>query len=508
MVKQIFAVLQISHPNRTTLVFWLCGSFVFLVSRAINLERLPLFVDEGIHIVWANQISQTGNLIGFLDVGKYLFIWITALVMPFVENQILVARLISAGFGLLTMFATLYLGHVLWPTRKLGLSIFLVSLGMPLLFVHERMALVDSLFTALLTVSLALSIVLVQHPGRVVAVSLGVCLGLAYLTKITGLIYLIIPLVAVGIIGNWRQFAKRYLMYVYIIIGVLALVTVPNIINHITILFVHHVYVTPQNPVPPTNGPFHGFWLGYLHVTAYVTWPLLGLAVVGLIRYFRQNFRYALLLLILILYTLTFYGVTARDAWYGRYLMPIAPLFVLLAAYALDIIIEFLTQRLPAVPPMLWRVGLPVLAIIPGLIFYVQLVTNPTRANFPPPDYVGYITAWSAGYGVPEAAAWLTEQAESQPDVTLVRTVYHSPAKEGLSLYLPPDTPLTIIETNWDREFDRDYLAALQQQTAGPIWIILNRPIDPDSSLCPTTLATFPKPGNQSQIVIKACPAE
>lgn len=183
-------------PNKTSRLDWLVGCLliaVFLTSRLANLTILPIFTDEGMHIGRAQQMLETGDFIGGTLAGKFLHTWLLALTIPWTQNLLVAARALSVATGLACVIATILLAYTLWPHRNMGWVTALIYLALPLPLINERMALSDSLLTVLTTLILILSIRLIRKPRPVIGYALGVCLGLAYLTKLNGLIYFAIP---------------------------------------------------------------------------------------------------------------------------------------------------------------------------------------------------------------------------------------------------------------------------------------------------------------------------
>ena len=81
---------------------WALGAVValHLLTRLPHLTRLPVFLDEAMHLDWAFRTAATGQLVGHTDGGRYLPIWVYALVAGHATDPLRAARLCSVVSGL------------------------------------------------------------------------------------------------------------------------------------------------------------------------------------------------------------------------------------------------------------------------------------------------------------------------------------------------------------------------------------------------------------------------
>jgi len=490
---------------------WLAGGLLvatFLLSRLMNLMALPIFVDEGMHISRAQQMLTTGDFIHGTAAGKFLHIWLLISIVNWTGNSLMAARALSAVTGLASGIATFYLARLLWPRQNIGWIAALIYLVLPLPFINERMALADSLLTALTTLILILSLKLIRQPNPVTGYALGLCLGLAYLTKLNGLIYLAIPVFSLILLKGWQQSAK-ILIRPYLVAFMVSLPTVTEFPRQFLSVAVRGL----SNPMGPQTSTIT-WWLyslgeTWLDLTTYVTWPILLLAAMRLLYDLRSREREASLFAVLLLLSPAVYALLGKDVWYSRYLLPIVPLLAVLAARTLSDLASLLAQQTRLKHSRIWLVLLCLLTLLPGMIFNYQLITNPSYAPFTPVDRWQYITGWPSGYGLAEAVTWLQQEAARKGPLVVITSIYSGPTQEGLRLYLGNDEPDIRLLSVDLRSDSGEMLQRLVQTQTVPTLLVLNEPIDRDpnplASTCPTTRAIFAKPENKSRLVLKGC---
>jgi 4-amino-4-deoxy-L-arabinose transferase-like glycosyltransferase len=502
--------LLLNKPTRPDLFFACLLISLFLASRLLNLGVLPVFTDEGMHIGRAQHMLETRDLIRGTLAGKFLHIWLLALIVPWSQNLLVAARALSVATGLACGIATIYLAYTLWPDRKVAWITALIYLPLPFPLMNERMALSDSLLTVLTTLTLALSIKLIRHRRAVAGYALGVCLGLAYLTKLNGLIYFAIPIAALILLGEETQ-SPKILIRPYVLAFLIALPTVLEFPSQFLSVAVRSVL----NPIGPqmSAGDWRLYGLGetWLDLGAYVTWPVLLLAAMHILHGLRTGKRDVILLAILLLMTPVFYIVTAKDVWYSRYLLPMVPLLVVLAARTLVNLASLLARSTRLGYERIWLAALCLLTLLPSLFFDCRLITDPRQAPLSPVDRWQYITGWPAGYGLAEAASWLRQEATKDTPIVVITDIHHGPTQEGVRLYLDEgQSDSRLLSVDLRRNPDEALTQLVQAQTF-PTLLLLNEPADKSwdtpESPCPTVLAVFPKPENHSRLVLKSCSA-
>jgi hypothetical protein len=204
---------------------WALGAIValHLLTRLVDLMRLPVFLDEAMHLDWAFRTASTGQLVGHTDGGRYLPIWTYAVVAARAEDPLRAARLCSVASGLAAALGLAWLGRLLGSPQA-GLLAAFLYVAAPFTLLYDRMALVDSLLSALLIYALVFSVLWARTARRLWAIGLGLVAGAAGLTKLPGLLLLSLPAaVALSSRSSRRPMLRRQLAWAYGIAFVLLL---------------------------------------------------------------------------------------------------------------------------------------------------------------------------------------------------------------------------------------------------------------------------------------------
>src|SRR3989344_27987 len=174
-----------------SLILWSSFSVLYFATRLINLKIVPIFTDEAIYTYWAQvALHDPANRFISLEDGKQpLFIWIAAIFQQFIPDPLIAGRLVSvfAGFG--SLVGIYFLARLLFSEKVAKLAAFLYVI-LPFTLLYDRMALFDSLLTMLGIWAVYFSIKMAQTQRLDLALINGGIIGLAMITKSTGIFYL------------------------------------------------------------------------------------------------------------------------------------------------------------------------------------------------------------------------------------------------------------------------------------------------------------------------------
>jgi 4-amino-4-deoxy-L-arabinose transferase-like glycosyltransferase len=478
--------------------------------RAFNLLLLPMFHDEAIHIARAQSILAEHTLLINTNGGKFLQPWLLALVLPLADNPLLAARALSAAIGLLAGIGCYLLARQLYQRDDVALVAAALYALDPFSLFQDRMALPDSLLNALAIWSLLFSLSVVRQGRWRQILALGLCLGAAIATKLSGIIFATFPLLAAWL---WRSDLPRRRVW----LAVLAawLLSLPWLLP--VGLDIAHQY---QSTV------FHS-WVGkgitgsaYLALLSqnlgliadtlwtYLTPPLLLLALAEAGLGLRQRDRSSGLLVLAALVTPVFFlFLTVSETFYPRYLLPAFPLLLILAARGLVALADWLWKHRP------WPAGRYGWGLLAGLFLLANslalrldylLLTDPPRAAWVPLDYGQYIVGWSAGYGVIDAAAYLRQQADGLGTIVVL---YADNASWPYNLNRP-GIHLGLVD--FGQTVQPSFVRKLRESGA-TVFAVLDRPHDDEHVVAltngryatsSTLVATFPRPGGESRIEV------
>ncbi|NPV68246.1 MAG: hypothetical protein HPY64_13985 [Anaerolineae bacterium] len=449
------------NESQRTACIWLAVALAlaFLLMRLPLLTRLPVFVDEGAHIFWAQE-----NLAGGWVDGKWLSIVIMAgfvggLPLP----PLLAARLCAVILSLGSLLLIISIGARL-GTRRDGLLAGLIYVLLPYTFFYDRLALTDHsmILFGLLGVLLTLDILHAYRSGG--AILLTLALIAAMLAKLTGALYVAVPILGVGIlipVRRWRAVIPRIL---------------PALISAAVVYLALRAreFAATQfaeklaEPAPLANLEQMAEWAWMLLTPPFAIVAVLAAGRAALSRQRADIFLLALLALFILPY------VVGAGVLYPRYLLPaLGPLIVLCGRF-LNATGERITHTLTSRPvrTAVLAGGLALLAAWP-LTLNALIAVDPASAPLPERVRWQYITGWPSGTGLDEAARFIQEQAASEPGgVTVLHISSLSSSFLGLRLVLPPsgNVRLEALDPSWPE------LAAIVQERAaqGRTFLVLS----------------------------------
>ena len=186
----------------------------FFASRLYNLNSLPIFTDEAIYIRWAQIAKQDAawRFISLTDGKQPSFVWLTMIMIRFIEDPLLAGRLVSVAAGFFAMIGLFFLGKELFKNRWIGLASSFLYIVFPMALVYDRMALYDSLVGMFMIWSSYVGILLVKTTRLDIALLLGMIMGGGALTK-TSAFFSMPLLFSSALLLDWRnKIWKSYLL--------------------------------------------------------------------------------------------------------------------------------------------------------------------------------------------------------------------------------------------------------------------------------------------------------
>ncbi|HEX2185424.1 MAG TPA: glycosyltransferase family 39 protein, partial [Chloroflexota bacterium] len=189
--------LTVAARGRYVVPLALLGAYC--LSRLVNLGLLPMVSDEGTYITWgvrALHATTAEEWLASLEDGKQpLLAWLMPPFLALVPDRLVAGRLVSVLIGLLNLALLMAVGRRLFDntTALVGAALYVVA---PIAFIHDRMALYDSLVTAGSLLVLWAALAWAQRPSWRRTAGLGLAMGLALLTKLSALFFLaLVPVV-------------------------------------------------------------------------------------------------------------------------------------------------------------------------------------------------------------------------------------------------------------------------------------------------------------------------
>lgn len=415
MMVKIKEIMMTRHTRELLLVI-LALSTLFISTRLLNLTKTPIFTDEAIYIHWAHvgSFDPAWRFIPLTDGKPPLFHWIVMATIRVFDDPLLAGRIVSvAAGGLSTVFIGL-LGWYLYKNKYVGYLASLLYIILPFTLVHDRLALVDSLLTTFVIVSLLLTVWLIEEKRLDTALLLGLTLGFGMLTKPAAIFgQMILPfsliLSPVKKLRNYISLTNlKWLSLVFLVIlmaqGMFASLRLSE--------FHYRIAQKNQEFIIPVSA-FIDSPLQYLrgNLTSLIAWqisyhslPLVLAVVVGLscVKYSRQNLWLSLF----------YFGPLIAIAGlnkiiFARYLLVIYPAMILITALGIWRILSMLRNK--------WQQVL-VFSLLLGFssLVSLQVIWAPESAAIPEGDRKQYFTSWTAGYGIKEVANFLQQEASDE----------------------------------------------------------------------------------------------
>ena len=376
LVLILRTVLGVRQGQSLIRIIWFLLIAVFLFSRIYNLERLPLFSDEGYAVARALELEKTGELFGMVkNTTQPIFIWLVALFQWLPFSPVVNGRLVSAVFGLGTALILAKLAAK-WIGSGARIPAFILMAILPFSVFYDRTILFES--TTLFFMALSLIFPM--------------AIGLAVLTKQTG--WLILPAAALTGRGNFKERWPR------ILISVLGVMVVWRLAFGSFSLMAETMLRKTAAPISVSANFRNNLLRSKLWLGDYLTWPVIWLSVLGGVSVALEALRQKKItpLLIIAGWTLGIFLFVTKTAviFYPRYLYPIVLGIVLLATKGW---FEF-SRRFR----MMGSIIVSILVLAPSLMLSSRIVLSPESANIPREDRFQFFEDWTSGIGSSEIA--------------------------------------------------------------------------------------------------------
>ncbi|KKP51642.1 MAG: hypothetical protein UR42_C0012G0001, partial [Candidatus Roizmanbacteria bacterium GW2011_GWA2_33_33] len=220
-IFKIFSFLKKTFSRKDVLlILFLIG--LYFLTRLINLDKFPIFSDEGIYIRWAKVAwhDASWRFISMTDGKQPLQTWGT---IPFLklfpDNALLAGRLFAVTTGFAALIGTFSILFFLFGKTSALIGSFLYIIT-PFFLFFDRISLVDSGVNAGFVWILLLTIVLAKYRKLETALILGFVGGFFLLAKSSVRIFFMLgvftPLLFLE--KDWKKLLKNALNY-YLLFG-------------------------------------------------------------------------------------------------------------------------------------------------------------------------------------------------------------------------------------------------------------------------------------------------
>ena len=380
----------------------------YVAMRTYHLTRLPIFIDESLHLFWSQRVRDEPGYDRPMRDGKPLQSLVMAFTVAGADDPLWAGRFTSVLVGAVGLWAAWQIGRRLFDEAT-GLTAAVLYLACPFTLFYDRMALSDVYLSTFAALALLASIAVARDPRPAKGVWLGLALAGCVLSKVPGLMLAPLPLAAAFLLPPRRPGLGRALGIAYAVAAILAAYPAWYFLAKSGQLSkaagVEEEVEVVQLLADNAEDAVRWLW-------AYWTWPVtlagLGGVVLGVLRRRGPELLLAAASLtpIAAFVSLAFY-------WYPRYVLFATVPFLVLAARALVLLAER-AARWGGRPPV-WLAVLVAAALVPATRFDAALLADPVTAPLPRLERFQYVDGFSSGYGCPEAVAWLRGELAATP---------------------------------------------------------------------------------------------
>ncbi|MEK7597837.1 MAG: glycosyltransferase family 39 protein [Patescibacteria group bacterium] len=439
-IFKIFSFLKKTFSRKDVLLIILLIGLYFL-TRLINLDKFPIFSDEGIYIRWAKVAwhDASWRFISMTDGKQPLQTWGT---IPFLklfpDNALLAGRLFAVTTGFVALIGTFSILFFLFGKTSAFIGSFLYIIT-PFFLFFDRISLIDSGVNAGFIWILFLTIVLAKHQKLETALILGFMGGFFLLAKSSVRIFFMlgvfVPLLFLE--RDWKKLFKNALNY-YLLFGLSLIIAL--IIYNVQRLSPFFQFVDKKNLTfvmsfdEFVKTPFQYFSNNIKLTPLYIWWesgfimPLL--AIPGLILLLKRDKKLTCYLFIWFL--LPFVAIVFfTKVLFPRYMIFFGSIFLIFATYFLNNI----SKKLRAI--------FLILIVLAISYFNYTIIFDYKNIPFPQVDRGQYIEGWPAGWGIKEFMDFSRVQSQTKP-VVIIAEGNFGMAGDVLDVFLKRNDKITI----------------------------------------------------------------
>jgi 4-amino-4-deoxy-L-arabinose transferase-like glycosyltransferase len=381
---------------------------VYLITRLINLTKLPIFNDEAIYLDWGWKSLHTnaGLFYSLYDAKPPFLIWIFGIFESLFGSPLFIGRFVSVLAGLLTLIGIYKVAKNL-ESEKAALLSSALYIIIPLFAFFDRQALMESSITATGVWGFYFLLQTIQTKKTKYPAYLGIIIGVGIFIKLQALVFL----VSIILILVYKKLFKPAVRTF-----VAALVTLSP-------LLIQSVFWASFNSnnrfmlsVPELFGFPFAIWIKNLSTTVAVSFfhltPFVFLmAIYGIYLFLRTKKgllpAYFLLGIVLII----FLGRSLSVRYVSSFLV-FASIFCSCAILSFKKIISIPIGSIVIIPAFI----LTAILVFSPFVYFNVLDKMTTFSQKP-----DYVTNWTSGYGIPETVNFLNNQSKDGPIVVGVR---------------------------------------------------------------------------------------
>jgi 4-amino-4-deoxy-L-arabinose transferase-like glycosyltransferase len=421
---------------------------LFFIIRLINLNGLPVFVDEAIYVRWA-QVMKSEPTLRFLpqsDGKQPLFMWSMIPAFKVISDPVMAGRILSvlAGFGSLLGLVTL--SFLLFASIPLSLLTGLIYAVTPYTVFFDRLALVDSLLAMFGVWSLVVGYLYVKKPRLDLSLILGGVLGLGLLTKSPAVFFYTWQIILAFFLfkpsrkkplHSWLALLGGWLVALIVsqaIFNVLRLGPNFHMIGSRNQDYLFSFSEVLRHPLNPLVGNLKSTfsWIANLFTFSLAI-------MIPFIFINPKTRRSSSLLLVVSLIPLLAQALIAK-VYTPRYLFyAIIPLTIAISKGLISVV-----QGIKLKSPKL-RYIFPLILLLFAFLTSLRYVLTPEKVDMPRRMRHGYLEEWTAGWGQKDLADYLIDLASKGQGIVVGTEGYFGTLPDGLQIYTEKKPHITVI---------------------------------------------------------------
>ena len=431
----------------------------FFLTRIINLDKFPIFSDEGIYIHWSKVAWKDASwrFISLTDGRQPLQTWgIIPFLKIFETNALLAGRLFSVTGGLFALIGIIISGWYLLG-KRVGFIAGFLYVFTPYFLFYDRLALVDSTMNAFTIWILLLSVLLGRKVRLDIALILGFVSGFGLLAKSSVKLYLGMAFFSILFILLEDSFSVRLFVkniksklfkkpnkpyeiisfiFLYGVVGFLAVLMYNvqrlspffHFVSEKNKTFILTFSELLKNPLDYfshniTNLPYYIF-----SETGMVFFVV---AIVGLYFLYKKQKRIGIYFLIWLVGGMLSISLVAR-VLFPRYVLSLGGLMIIPAAYMISLIND--KRR---------YLGIIAIFLLSVIYFNYTIIFDYKNIPLPKIDRGQYLEDWPAGWGIKEIVSFARSKSKEKPVILLAEGGFGM-SGDVLDIYLLPGDKISI----------------------------------------------------------------
>lgn len=397
----------------------------FLITRLINLDKLPIFNDEAIYLDWGwKEIHYKGELYFSLFDGKQpMLMWVFGIFQNVFKDPLIAGRVVSVITGFITLIGIYLISRKIFNPRIAYLSSLLYVL-IPIFIFFDRQALMESTMSTVGVWLFFFFILNISNPRKIYGLLSGILVGVGLFVKSNAFLF-VVAFVAVSFYAIYNSNKSKFKLEFFVsqIIGIIAsfivLYPLTSQRDFGKIIEMNSRYAYSLSEI---LGNFQQILLINLRSTSEILlWYLnpifLILVILGLLFLVKDKIKYADYLIIWIISTLSVFLLFTKNSS-PRYIVSILPLLTLLIGFGINKLWETNKKygALPAIGLYMTLYLAYTLVISPISYFYIMGRLTPNHS------IQEYVQGWTSGYGVKNAYELVARVSEKEQIKVVVRS--------------------------------------------------------------------------------------